>query len=219
MERHFERDLDELRAALIRMGDLVERQTGLAVEALLGGDTHLADSVIAGDRHIDALDNDIEQRCERLLALTQPVAVDLRLLIAVLKINTQLERVGDIAVNLAERVAPLEPWTDFLRSTRVGEMAAIARIMLRDSLDALRDADAGRARRVLESDDVVDRLCGVLFREGIAAMDANHALITPAAHLLILSRHLERLADHATNIAEDVFFHVEARIVRHNNPG
>lgn len=215
MERHFERELASLRALLIRMGELVARQIGMAVEALREGDIARADIVIVGDREIDALDNAIEGQCAGIMALNQPVAIDLRLLIASLKINSQLERVGDIAVNVAERVKPLAPWSSYLRSTRADEMASIAMIMFRDSLTAFSNSDGALARRVLDSDDVVDRLCGTIFREGVLSMEGDHRLIEPAAHLLILSRHLERLADHATNIAEDVIFHLEARIVRH----
>jgi len=216
MERHFERALEELKETLVTMGGMVDVQLELACRSLFGGDTRQAHRVIAGDREIDRLDSLIERKCMDLFALAQPVAVDLRLLMAALAINSQLERIGDIAANIAERVEPLVPYQEFLLRTRLPEMADIARIMVRDSIDSLIRGDAALASRVLVSDDVVDKLDGGLFRSLVSSMQDQHDLIEPAAHCLILSRHLERLADHATNIAEDVIFIVEARQVKHN---
>jgi phosphate transport system protein len=144
------------------------------------------------------------------------VAADLRLAMAGLQINTQLERIGDIAVNLAQRVRPLSGFTSFLRTTRLEEMAGIARIMVRDSLEAFMDGSAPKADRVLESDDVVDDLGRGIFLTLVAAMREDQSLVEPGAHMLILTHHLERLADHATNVAEGVIFLVEARLVKHN---
>jgi phosphate transport system protein len=133
-----------------------------------------------------------------------------------LNINTQLERIGDIAVNIAERVAALQAYLEFLRASQLTEMADIAKIMVRDGLDAFIQSDAELAGRVLASDDVVDSLNRSIFQRLVREMQADHARIAPAAHMLILSRHIERVADHATNIAEDVVFVVEARLVKHN---
>jgi phosphate transport system protein len=215
MERHFERDLEQLRTDLIRMGSAVDEQVSEACRALFDGDLDAARKVVLADREIDEFDTRIDQEVQSIFALNQPVAVDLRLSLAALMINSQLERIGDIAVNIAERVPALAPHHDFVLGTKLHEMAEIARIMVRDALDAFIHSDAVTARRVLDSDDVVDRLNRIVFRQVVEAMQADHAVVEPGAHALIVSRHVERLADHATNIAEDVIFLVEARLVRH----
>ncbi len=216
MERHFERELGHLRETLIAMGYLVERQLSDASEALFRDRPDLARTVIAGDKDVDALDTLIEGLCQSIFALNQPVAIDLRLLMSALGINNQLERIGDIAVNLAERVEAVAPFRDLLRRTKLEEMAEIARIMVGDALRSFITGDPVLAQRVLDSDDVVDKLNVIIFRDLVDEMQEDHTMIEPGAHLLILSRHLERLADHATNIAEDVIFLVEARIVKHH---
>jgi len=218
MERHFERELDELRGNLVKMGSLVDGQLDAACRALFGSDIALASSVINGDADVNEFDNRIQKQCQRIFALTQPVAVDLRLLMAALNISRELERIGDIAVNIAERVSPLAEYREFVRSTRLEEMAQIAQIMVRDSLDSFINYYPPLATRVLESDDVVDSLNRNIFYRMVREMQAHRELIEPASHILILSRHLERLADHATNVAEDVIFLVEAKIVKHEGP-
>ncbi len=216
MERHFERELDELKTTLVKMGSLVDDQLGSACRALFEGDLARAREVMARDKEVDAFDTLIDKHCMDIFALNQPVAVDLRMLMSSLAINSQLERIGDIAVNICERVEPLALHRGFLLSTRLSEMANIARIMVRDALDSFIRSDATLASRVLVSDDVVDKLDGGLFHSLVAEMKSHHDRVEPAAHILILSRHLERLADHATNIAEDVIFIVEAKLVKHN---
>ncbi|HET6271572.1 MAG TPA: phosphate signaling complex protein PhoU [Bacteroidota bacterium] len=216
MVRHFEQELDDLKTNLIKMGSLVDEQIDAACEALFGAHVEVARHVIALDRRVDEFDTLIDKECQRIFALAQPVAIDLRLLMSALKINNELERIGDIAVNIAERVDPLVPFNEFLRTTRLHEMASIARIMVRDSLDAFIHNNPGLATRVLESDDVVDNLDRHIFRQLVLEMQSNPPNVVPASHIMILSRHVERLADHATNIAEDVIFLVDARIVKHN---
>jgi len=216
MERHFERELDELKANLVAMGKLVDEQLTAASDALFAGDVAKAGKVILADARVDEYDTLIDRQCQQIFALAQPVAIDLRLLMSALKINGQIERIGDIAVNIAERVQPLAPYLPFLAKTRLSDMSLIARIMVRDSLDAFMYSNPQLATRVLDSDDVVDRTDADLFAFLVREMQEHHELIEPAAHLLILSRHIERLADHATNIAEDVIFLVEARLVKHN---
>jgi len=216
MERHFEHELVQLKQKLIAMGTIVDHQLGGACRALFQANPQLAQTVIAGDKQVDELDNQIDKDCQRIFALIQPVAIDLRLLMSALKMNTQLERMGDIAVNIAERTEPLMAYNEFLTSTRLSEMAQIARIMTKDALDAFVQGNAGIATRVLESDDVVDRLDRQIFAQMVSEMEQDHSLIAPASHILILSRHIERLADHATNIAEDVIFLLEARLVKHH---
>ncbi len=198
------------------MGTLVNEQLEHACTALFSGSTELAARVIRTDARVDDFDTEIDRRCQDIFALTQPVAADLRLLMSALKINNQLERIGDIAVNVSERVAPLMGYQDLLAKTRLGEMAQIARIMVEESLAAFIHNNSPLATRVLESDDVVDDLDGIIFDELVEAMKTDPSLVEPGAHILILSRHIERLADHATNIAEDVIFLVQAKLVKHN---
>lgn len=215
MERHFERELNDLRETVVRMAVLVEHQLEDAYVALFEGNGGTAAAVIERDREVDAFDTRIDRQIQEILALLHPVAVDLRLTMAAMMINGQLERIGDIAVNIAQRVGHLTPYGDFLAGTRLKEMADIARIMVQESLQAFVRGDAETARRVLASDDVVDRLNATTFRQLVEAMKADPVTIERAAHALIVAHHIERLADHATNIAEHVVFIVEAKLVRH----
>jgi phosphate transport system protein len=219
MTRHFEQELLDLKQSLVEMGTLVNDQIENACAALFGGLEELAGQVIRADSRVDEFDTEIERRCQDIFALTQPVAADLRLLMAALKINNQLERIGDIAVNIAERVAPLAGQQELLAKTRLGEMAQVARIMVEESLGAFIHNNPALATRVLESDDVVDDLDSEIFGDLVELMKEDPSLVEPGAHILILSRHIERLADHATNIAEDVIFLVQAKLVKHNASG
>lgn len=214
--RHFEQELDQLRTTLIRMASLVDEQIDAGVRAILQADSALARRVMERDKEVDMFDNDIDHLCMKILALTQPVAIDLRLLMAALKINNELERIGDIAVNLAERVEPLLPHAAFVKQTRIGEMADAARMMVKQAIDAFVNSDANLARSVLEADDRIDALDAENFRRMIDAMKSAPENILPGAHMMIISRHIERLADHATNIAEDVIFIINARIIKHH---
>ena len=216
MTRHFELLLTDLRSTLLRMGSIVDEQVEQAVRALFNNDLALAERVIERDREVDEYDNRIDQLCVGILATTQPVAMDLRLLMASLKINGELERIGDIAVNLAERVKPLQPYQEFVRKAGIEEMALAARSMVKDAIDAFVNSDAPLARHVLESDDRVDSLDAEMFNRMIAEMRKSPESIDPAAHIMLISRHVERLADHATNIAEDVIFLVKAKIIKHH---
>jgi phosphate transport system protein len=218
MQRHFERSLQELKDTLVGMGSLVDRQIDHASQALFEGDLPAAREVIGRDAIVDEYDNRVDALCQSILALNQPVAGDLRLLMASLRINNQLERIGDIAVNIAERVEPLSSQTGLIRATRLAEMLQIARIMVTDSLTAFLTADPVLARRVMDSDYVVDGLDRHIFRHLVNVMEESPAMILVGAHMLMLSRHVERLADHATNIAEDVIFQVDAQTVRHSAP-
>jgi phosphate transport system protein len=198
------------------MGSLVEEQIDCGVKAIIDGDESLSTMVIERDKKVDEYDNLVDQQCMRIFALSQPVAVDLRLLMAALKINNELERIGDIAVNLAERVKPLVPFRDFVRETRLKEMATAAREMVKAAIDSFVNNDPGLAKKVLESDDLIDSIDRQMFEQMVSTMKKSKELIEPAVHMVILSRHLERLADHSTNIAEDVIFLVKARIIKHN---
>ncbi len=216
MARHFELELDQLRTLLIRMGSLVEEQIDYAVKAITEADESLANFVIERDKKVDEFDIAIDQRCMSIFALSQPVAIDLRLLMAALKINNELERIGDIAKNLGERVPALLQYSDFVNRTPLRRMANAAREMVKHSIDSFVNNDPEQAKLVLTSDDVVDSFDREIFTTMIEKMKESPDNIAPASHLMIISRHIERLADHATNIAEDVIFLVNAKIIKHH---
>lgn len=218
MERHhFEDDLRALKNRLLSMGALVEERVRQAVQALMERRLEVANAVIAGDQEVNELQIEIDDRCLKLLALQQPMASDLRLITAAMKINADLERIGDQAVNISENAAkllsqpPLKPLLDLPR------MAEMAQQMTRDSLDAFVRRDSALARRVLARDDEVDQLKDQNFRVLLTYMMADPGTIERALALILVSRNLERIADHATNIAEDVIFLVEAKDVRHHH--
>jgi len=216
LERHFERELEELQEELLLMGARAEAIVLKAVESLKKRNQGLAQEVFADDRALDRMEIDIEERCIRLLALQQPLARDLRFITAALKISNDLERVGDHAVNIAgstERLLaspPLKPLVDIPR------MAELAAGMLREALDAFVRHDAETARRLVLRDDEVDELNRQLFRELVSYMIEDPGTITRAMELVLVARNLERIADLATNIAEEVVFIAEARIIKHH---
>lgn len=216
--RQYEADLANLKERLLVMGGLAEARLGRAVEALVEADARVAHEVIEGDEPINVLHKEIDDRCFKLMALRQPLAVDLRTILAVVKINTDLERVGDLAVNIAEaalRYLEHVPVKELIDIPRMGE---IAQTMLRDALDAYVRRDVDLAQSVLDSDDRLDGLKNQVFRELLTYMMQNPATLEPSLELMLVSRHLERVGDHATNIAEDVIFMVSARDVRHLGP-
>jgi phosphate transport system protein len=218
-ERHtnirYEEELQALRDALLTMGALVERQIAQAVESLVKGNSAQARETIARDVEVNRMDVDIDERCIRLLALYQPAAGDLRLITTGLKITTDLERIGDNAVNICERALelnrhpPLKPYVDIPR------MAEIARAMVKDSLEAFTRSDVALAEEVIARDDEVDRLDSQIYHELPGYMAADPKTIPRAAGILFVSKFLERIADHATNIAEMVVFLVKGRTIRH----
>jgi phosphate transport system protein len=216
MPRHFEIELDQLRTSIIKMGSLVDEQIDLATTALIESRPDRAQFVIERDKKVDEFDNLIDSHCERIFALTQPVAMDLRLIMAALKINHELERMGDIAVNIAERAIPLQNHLALLRKSRVIEMSSIAREMVKRAIDSFVNNDPAQAREILPKDDLVDNLNRDIFNFLVKEMKLDPEIIEPAAHIIVLSRHLERLADHATNISEEVVYLVDAKIVKHH---
>ncbi|MEI8134674.1 MAG: phosphate signaling complex protein PhoU [bacterium] len=218
IHRHFEDELEKLRALLIRMGSLVDEQVELASRALMSGDMEATRFVIKRESRVNEYDLMVDGLCQRILALTQPVAVDLRMLIAAMRIDSEFERIGDIAVNLAERVQPLIGSTDLLERVGIKQMLAEAMRMFRDAFDAFINNDAELARSLFERDDTVDAIAHNAFDLLIEEMKRDPIQIEPAAHSMALLRHIERLADHATNIAEDVVFIVEAKMLKHQVP-
>jgi phosphate transport system protein len=213
--RHFEEELEQLKTRLLEMGGLAEDRLGLAMQALVDGDQRRVDEVISGDGAINALHIELDDRCFKLLALHQPMAVDLRAIVAAVKINTDLERVGDLAVNIAEAVRRYLRHPPVKELIDIPRMASIAQGMLRDALDAFVRRDTALAQAVLEADDALDSLKTQVFRELLTYMLQDPRTIEPALDLILVSRHLERIGDHATNVAEDVIFMVSARDVRH----
>jgi phosphate transport system protein len=214
--RHFQEELEQLKARLLEMGGLAEEQVRLAVEGLVQRDRDLVARVLTGDQPLNALHIEIDKRCFTLLALHQPMAVDLRSIVSAVKINTDLERVGDLAVNIAEAALRYANHPPVKRLIDIPIMASIAQAMLRDALDAFVRRDTALAQHVLNADDQLDALKTQIFRELLTYMLQDPATIEPALDLILISRHLERIGDHATNIAEDVIFMVSARDVRHH---
>jgi len=214
---HFEEELQALKNRLLNMGALVEDRVHRAVQALMERELSEAEDVCKGDHEVNDLQIEIDDRCVKLLALQQPMATDLRLITSAIKINADLERIGDQAVNIAESAmkvlthSPVRPPADLRR------IAEYAEKMTRESLDAFVRKDAVLARAVILRDDDVDRLKDKLFGELIATMVADPKSIPDALSFILISRNLERIADHATNIAEDVIFMVEAKDVRHHH--
>jgi len=214
--RHFQEDLDALKSRLLEMGGLAEDRVRRAVQALVERDGGDIDRVLTGDEPINQLHIEIDDRCFKLLALQQPLAADLRAVVAAVKINTDLERVGDLSINIAEAAKRYITHPPVKKLIDIPRMAEIAQLMLRDALDAFVRRDTALAQRVLNEDDKLDALKTQIFRELLTYMLADPATIEPALDLLLISRHLERIGDHATNVAEDVIFMVSARDVRHH---
>ncbi len=218
VRRHFEDELEKLRSLLIRMGSLVDEQVELASRAVLNSDMETARFVIKREARVNEYDLMVDGLCQRILALEQPVAIDLRMLIAAMRIDSEFERIGDIAVNFAERVEPLSGSIAILERVGIKEMLAEAMKMFRDAFDAFINNDAELARTIFDRDEFVDRVARDAFNELIVVMRGDPIQIEPAAHAMALLRHIERLADHATNIAEDVVFIVEAKMMKHHIP-
>jgi phosphate transport system protein len=214
--RHFQEELDELKTRLLEMGGLAEEQVRLAIKGLVDREPRVLDGVIDGDNPLNTLHIEIDGRCFTLLALHQPMAVDLRAIVAAVKINTDLERVGDLAVNIAEAARRYATHAPVKKLIDIPRMATVAQSMLRDSLDAFVRRDTELAQQVLDEDDKLDSLKTQIFRELLTYMLQDPSTIEPALDLILISRHLERIGDHATNIAEDVIFMVSARDVRHH---
>lgn len=215
VHRHLDDELDVLRSQLVKMGDLVDEQFAGAVNALLNRNEELAEEVYKRDDEVDALEIAVDQQCERILALHQPVADELRMIITAVKINTDLERIGDHCKNIAKNTPYLVHNPDALAATRLNEMADISRSMLRKVQDAFLQSNRLEAQRVLATDQQVDRIHRENFHALLSFGEKHPEAIEAVAHLLTASKALERIADHAKNIAESVIFLIEAIDVRH----
>ena len=215
MSRHFHEELDALKQTLLLMGALVEDQIRRAMQALVDRDDVSAQDVIDRDREVNAYDIEVDEKCVELLALNQPTAGDLRFITTAMKIVTDLERIGDQAVNIAQRTIELNREPQLKPYIDLPRMSEQAQRMVKDSLDAFVARDTMLARRVCGDDDSVDALKEQIFRELLTFMMEDPKTIPRAIRLIFISRSLERVADHATNIAEMVVYLVESKMVRH----
>jgi phosphate transport system protein len=218
MKKHYREELGELRETVLRMGGLVEQMTHRAIQALVERKIEMLSEVSAMEVQVNQLHIDIDEICLEMIALRQPTAADLRFIAAAMKINTDMERIGDQAINITERaehlltVPPVKPLIDIPR------MAETAKEMLRDALDAFVNGNDELAYETIKKDDLVDQLKDQVFRELLTYMMADPSTIPRALDLILVSRHVERIADHATNICEDVIFMVKGKDVRHQGP-
>jgi phosphate transport system protein len=215
MERHFEKEFDELKITINKMASIVDEQVDNSFKDMEDPGVRLFKEVKQRDREVDAYDNLIMAQCENLLALYQPVATDLRFILTAIKIDSQLERCGDIAVNIVQRVKKTDSSRSLINQTDLPEMGRTARTMVKDAITAFINRDSELAKSTWAKDEIVDSLNKKIFNQLVDVIKANSENAEAGAHLIVLSRQIERLADHATNIAEDVVFLVENEIVSH----
>jgi len=215
MERQFDIQVDKLKKKILKMCSLVDEQVEFAIKAVDDNNPELAKLVIERDVKVDKYDIKIEKICQKIFALNQPVAMDLRLIMSAITINTNLERIGDIAVNIAENFLILKSKPDFITRTKYSEMAKIVKEMIRNAIDSFIQNDPKLAQKVIQTDPVIDSYNIENHQILINIMKENPDNIEQAVALIVISRQLERLGDHATNIAEDVFFIVEAQMIKH----
>ena len=214
--RHLHTQLSDIRDRLMNMGGQVEGMIASATRALVERDERLVEEVLAQDSVVDRMEVEIDEACHSVLARNQPTAVDMRFLVAVMKITADLERMGDSAVNIVQAARQLNREPPLERSLDVPRQSAMVQAMVRESLDAFVRRDAALATKVCKADDEVDDLYKSLFRALMEMMTSDSKTVTRAVHLLLVARNLERIADHATNIAEDVVYYVDGRDIRHS---
>ena len=215
MTRHIERQIDQLKERILHVGTLVEEAISKSITALINRDASLAQRVMASDEEIDRMEVEVEEECLKILALYQPVAADLRFVVAVLKINNDLERMGDLAKNIAKRVSQLAAGRPCPLPPEIRTMAMQTQEMVKQSLDAVVNADPVLARQVREEDDAVDAARQKIRRRVMQTLQEGTDDVESLLRMNSVSKHIERIADMATNIAEDVVYMVEGDIVRH----
>jgi len=215
MERLLDEHLEKLKTRVLKMCSLVDEQVQMAIESFETESIELAKNVIERDKKVNKYDVKIDKICQKIFALAQPVAMDLRYIMSSLTINSNLERIGDIAVNICENVLIVQKKPEFYQDTKLEEMFRVSKQMLKDSIDAFIAGNAELAKKVIVSDDIIDRINADNHKILKNIMKQDSANVEPGVALLVISRELERLADHATNIAEDVFFIVEAQMIKH----
>jgi phosphate transport system protein len=214
--RHFVEELNHLKIRLLAMAQLAEDRLTVAMKGLVDADSAAVREVVRGDSDVNSLQLEIDDRCFKLLALQQPMASDLRTIVAIVKINADLERIGDLAVNIAEAAQRYNGHRPVKLLVDLPRMSRLAQRMLHNAIDAFVSLDATLAEYVCSEDDALDDLKNELFRELLEQMLSDRAVVEPGLDLILVSRHLERVGDHATNIAEDVIFIVNAQDVRHH---
>lgn len=219
MARHFIQEIERLKKMVFALSAVVEESVHKAINAIERRDAELAQRIIDGDVEIDQMEVDVEEECLKILALHQPVAADLRYIIAMMKLNSDLERIGDLAVNIAKRAIALAAQPRIEIPPQIPVMAEKAQAMLKRTLDALVNSDPNLARQVMASDDEVDTLHREAGEQIKRMMKETPELIDDLLQLFHAARHLERISDHASNIAEDVIYLIEGEIVRHKNGG
>ncbi len=217
MTKHFIRELGKTKKMILTLGAMAEERVHLAIKAIRQKDASIAQKIITSDYELDEMEVDIEEECLKILALYQPVAIDLRFLIAMIKINNDLERIGDEAVNIAQRVGIIAKWDQPQTTFDYSLMAEKTEKMLKMSLDALVNMDTDIAFKVSIFDDEVDAIKDQVYDHVKNAIDSRVDKGGYLINLLLISRHLERIADHATNIAEEVIYMIEGEIIRHGN--
>ena len=215
MTRHIDRQIGNLKEKIRRVGTVVEEAISKSISAVINRDVQLAQRVLASDEAIDRMEVEVEEECLKILALYQPVAADLRFVVAVLKINNDLERMGDLAKNIAKRVAQLEGAGPVDLPPEIRTMAMQAEEMVRECLAAVIDADPVLARRIREQDDVVDQARQKVRKRILAGIKEHPENVEVLLRINSITKHIERIADMATNVAEDVIYMVEGDIVRH----
>ncbi|MGA2534189.1 MAG: phosphate signaling complex protein PhoU [Candidatus Aminicenantales bacterium] len=216
MERPFDEELKSLKEKLLEMASRAEEQIGLAVRGLKERKEEMACEVLEKEETINRLDIEIDDMAMRLLALRQPMATDLRFITSAMKIGSDLERIGDLAVNIAQRTLDLLKQPQLKPLIDIPRMASLAQGMVRDALSAFINGDADLAKNVCQRDDQVDELNNQIFRELLTFMMADASTIPRAVDLILVGRHLERIADHATNIGEDVIYMVQGKTIKHH---
>jgi len=216
MERHFQHELESIKTTLIKMGSVVEENFDFAIQSVLEHNSTLAQHVIDTDNRVNSLEIEIDNSIIDLLALQQPVASDLRFIIAAQKINNDLERIGDHAVNIAESTLTLLKYKKPESLLEIPKMSATTKLMLRHALDSFILLDPNMARSVLETDDQIDELNRTMINEVIELLKSEKRSVEIGLELIRISRNLERVADMTTNIAEEVIFHTQARVVKHH---
>jgi len=215
MDRQFDQQLEKLKTRVIKMCSLVDEQVEFAFRSILEENAELANLVIERDKKVDKYDVKIDKICQKIFALNQPVAMDLRLIMSALTINSNLERIGDIAVNLSEEYLKMTKKPDFFNKTLFNEMSLTVKEMIKNAFDSFIESDPKLAQKVIITDDKLDELNRENHRILIGIMEEKPENVRPGVSLISISREMERLGDHATNIAEDVFFIVEAQMIKH----
>jgi phosphate transport system protein len=216
MERHFQRELESLKTSLVKMGSVVEDNVNNAIQSVIERNTLLANRVIESDMRVDALEIEIDNAVVDLLALQQPVASDLRFIVAAIKINNDLERISDHAVNIAQSAQVLCAIPNPRIPDEIHQMASISKMMLKDALDSFITLNPSMAQKVLSSDDQIDDLNRFVMKKVVEQMKSNNQTVECEMELGRISRNLERIADLTTNIAEEAIFHTQARVVKHH---